>query len=67
MFPALDLHARRLSVRQVLSVVAHVPEKACPALDAGWTPVFRKGHAPTQEIKAHPDPIYSIGMSFNSP
>ena len=28
---------------------AHVPENACPALDAGWTPVFRKGHAPTHE------------------
>jgi hypothetical protein len=20
---------------------SHVPEKACPALDAGWEPVFR--------------------------
>ncbi len=26
---------------------AHVPEK--------WTPVFRKGQAPTQESRAHPD------------
>jgi hypothetical protein len=26
--------------------LAHVPDK--------WTPVFRKGHAPTQESKAHP-------------
>jgi len=25
----------------------HDPEKACPALDAGWTPVFRKDHAQT--------------------
>jgi hypothetical protein len=23
----------------------HDPEKACPALDAGWVPVFRKDHA----------------------
>ena len=22
----------------------HVPEKACPGLDPGWAPVFRKGH-----------------------
>jgi hypothetical protein len=25
----------------------HIPEK--------WKPVFRKGHAPTQESRAHPD------------
>src|SRR5262249_27784468 len=25
---------------------AHVPAKACPALDAGWTPVRRQEHAP---------------------
>ena len=30
--------------------LAHVPEKACPGLDPGWTPVFRKGHAP---LKSH--------------
>jgi 23S rRNA (pseudouridine1915-N3)-methyltransferase len=29
---------------------AHVPEKACPALDAGWLPVFRKEHAQTREL-----------------
>jgi hypothetical protein len=23
----------------------HDPEKACPALDAGWEPVFGKDHA----------------------
>src|SRR5712691_4583816 len=27
----------------------HVPEKAGPARDAGWPPVFRQGHAPTSE------------------
>jgi hypothetical protein len=27
----------------------HVPEK--------WAPVFRKGHATTQESRAHPDSI----------
>jgi hypothetical protein len=26
----------------------HDPEKACPALDAGWIPVFRKDHAQTK-------------------
>jgi hypothetical protein len=25
----------------------HDPEKACPALDAGWVPVFGKDHVPT--------------------
>jgi hypothetical protein len=34
--------------------LAHVPEKACPGLDLGWAPVFRKGHAQTQESRAHP-------------
>jgi len=24
----------------------HDQEKACPGLDPGWTPVFRKDHAP---------------------
>jgi hypothetical protein len=32
-----------------IHVEAHVPEKACPGLDPGWRPVFRKGHAPAQE------------------
>src|SRR5262245_17234516 len=26
--------------------LSHVPEKACPGLDPGWKPVFRRGHAP---------------------
>ena len=39
--------------------VAHVPEKACPALDAGWKPVFREGHAPLNKSRAHPDSIQS--------
>jgi hypothetical protein len=26
----------------------HDPEKACPALDAGWEPVFGKDHAQTK-------------------
>ena len=29
--------------------VEHVPGKACPGLDPGWPPVFRKGHATAQE------------------
>ena len=28
---------------------AHDPEKACPGLDPGWTPVFGKDHAPTNK------------------
>jgi hypothetical protein len=27
----------------------HDPEKACPALDAGWVPVFGKDHAPARK------------------
>src|SRR5205807_85414 len=30
-----------------LSHSEHDPEKACPALDAGWVPVFGKDHAQT--------------------
>jgi hypothetical protein len=26
----------------------HDPEKACPGLDPGWKPVFRKDHAQTK-------------------
>jgi hypothetical protein len=26
----------------------HDPEKACPGLDPGWNPVFRKDHAQTK-------------------
>jgi hypothetical protein len=26
----------------------HDPEKACPGLDPGWVPVFRKDHAQTK-------------------
>ncbi len=29
--------------------LAHVAENACPGLDPGWAPVFRKGHASMQE------------------
>jgi branched-chain amino acid transport system substrate-binding protein len=32
---------------RLMQRLAHVPEK--------WAPVFRKGHAPTQETRAHPD------------
>jgi len=27
----------------------HDPEKACPGLDPGWTPVFGKDHAQTKK------------------
>ena len=39
------------------TISAHVPENACPGLDPEWIPVFRKGHAPTQELRAHLDSI----------
>jgi hypothetical protein len=29
----------------MLSCLEHDPEKACPALDAGWLPVFGQDHA----------------------
>ena len=32
----------------LLRLRKHDPEKACPALDAGWTPVFRLDHAQTK-------------------
>jgi exodeoxyribonuclease VII small subunit len=38
----------------ILHLGEHDPEKACPALDAGWEPVFRKDHAPTRDrIREH--------------
>src|SRR4029077_3434534 len=30
--------------------LAHVPAKACPGLDPGWSPVRRQGHAPTSSF-----------------
>jgi hypothetical protein len=36
---------QRRAVEHGGSRLAHVPEKACPGLDPGWKPVFRKGHA----------------------
>jgi len=31
-----------------MKALKHDPEKACPALDAGWEPVFGKDHAQTK-------------------
>ena len=36
----------RLRFPGVILKLEHDPEKACPALDPGWKPVFRKDHAP---------------------
>jgi exodeoxyribonuclease VII small subunit len=43
----------------ILRLAAHDPEKACPALDAGWTPVFRIDHAQTK--RSDQDPIAASG------
>jgi hypothetical protein len=32
-------------------LLEHDPDKACPALDAGWEPVFGKDHA-QEEVRA---------------
>src|SRR5262249_47435700 len=32
--------------RSISKKFEHDPEKACPGLDPGWTPVFRQDHAP---------------------
>src|SRR6476620_12231348 len=37
----------RIDSTKIHHALAHVPEK--------WIPVFRKGHAQTQESRAHPD------------
>src|SRR5271166_1378792 len=46
-------HAREQSVARRIRVPPacekHDPEKACPALDAGWLPVFGKDHAPKSQ------------------
>jgi hypothetical protein len=34
---------------------AHVPAKACPGLDPGWSPVRRREHAPRKDSSARPD------------
>jgi hypothetical protein len=40
--------ARLVNSPQAGPGLEHDPEKACPALDAGWVPVFRKDHAQTK-------------------
>src|SRR5262245_6285977 len=45
--------------RSRAALPAHVPEKARPGLDPGWTPVFRKGHAQKQDSRTHPGPSQS--------
>src|SRR5262249_48936121 len=37
------------------STPEHDPEKAWPALDAGWLPGFRKDHAPPKDLKRDDD------------
>jgi hypothetical protein len=38
-------------------VPAHVPAKACPGLDPGWTPVRRQEHAPLNDSRACSDSV----------
>jgi hypothetical protein len=33
----------------------HDPEKACPGLDPGWTPVFGKDHTPPMSLERDDD------------
>ena len=42
--------ARRREHPQRGGLLAHIPEKACPALDAGWTPVSRLREAPAKLV-----------------
>jgi RNA polymerase sigma factor (sigma-70 family) len=42
--------------------VEHDPENACPALDAGWTPVFRKDQV---QSKASPPPAAMIASDID--
>src|SRR6516225_5754834 len=38
-----------------MRALKHDPEKACPALDAGWEPVFGKDQAKTKrQVREHP-------------
>jgi hypothetical protein len=56
-FPQHDLLiARRASLpdaTEVSRIQKHDPETACPALDAGWQPVFRKHHAQAKSRQRH--------------
>ena len=50
MLPALR-PLRRQRAQPLCPRLEHDAEKACPALDAGWAPVFGKHHAPTMNLK----------------
>jgi len=45
-FDAISLREAGFGIAQ--NALQHVPEKACPALDAGWKPASRKDHAQTK-------------------
>jgi hypothetical protein len=38
----------------------HDPERACPGLDPGWTPVFGKDHAPRTSYGAMTNPVARV-------
>jgi hypothetical protein len=42
-------HCRPVAARAYYTPPAHVPAKACPGLDPGWTPVRRQEHAQMKE------------------
>jgi hypothetical protein len=37
-------------------LLAHIPAKACPGLDPGWTPVRRSEYAPNENPERIPIP-----------
>src|SRR4029077_18543938 len=41
-----------LDRRRADQALEHDPEKSCPALDAGWEPVFGKDHAQEKTLRA---------------
>jgi len=51
-----------LLLRPAMST-AHVPAKACPRLDRGWSPVRRQGHAPISEEASAAATRWRIGAA----
>jgi 3-methylcrotonyl-CoA carboxylase alpha subunit len=49
-----EQYALHVGERTVLVALEHFPEKACPGLDPGWTPVFRKEMRQTSNPERFP-------------
>ncbi len=54
-----ERHLRQSHSDHRAGALTHIPEKACPRLDPGWTSVFQKEHVPNRKSRADTDSFKS--------